>query len=93
MITNILMKVGLMSMATGSALVIIVGTITAMHSEQAFAQNPTTIISEPVKVQTDLKNAQPYIPPPENYLEKERAIPQPHDYYFEIGHLKEEPRP
>jgi hypothetical protein len=39
MITNILMKVGLMSMATGAALVIIVGTITAMHSEQAFAQH------------------------------------------------------
>jgi peptidoglycan hydrolase CwlO-like protein len=63
MITNILMKIGLISMATGAALVIIVGTITAMHSEQAFAaQNTTTtIISEPVKVQTvqtDLKNVQ-----------------------------------
>jgi len=52
-------------MTTGAALVIIAGTITAMHSEQAFAQNKTsTIISEPVKVQsvrnfqTDLKNVQ-----------------------------------
>jgi len=56
------MKVGLMSMATGAALVIIVATITAMHSEEAFAQNEsTTIISEPVKVQIlqkDLKNLQ-----------------------------------
>jgi hypothetical protein len=62
MITNILMKVGLMSMATAAALVIIVGTVTAMHSEQTFAQNKTTtIISEPVKVQTvqtDFKNVQ-----------------------------------
>jgi hypothetical protein len=50
MITNILMKVGLMSMATGAALVIIVGTITAMHSEQAFAQNTGVDVDVKVKM-------------------------------------------
>ena len=44
MIKNFLMKVKLMAMTTGAALVLIVGAITTMYSQQAFAQaNPTSL--------------------------------------------------
>jgi Carboxypeptidase regulatory-like domain len=44
MIKNFLMKVKLMAMTTGATLVLIVGAITTMYSQQAFAQaNPTSL--------------------------------------------------
>jgi hypothetical protein len=37
------MKVKLMDMTTGVALFLIVGAITAIYSQQAFAMNPTSL--------------------------------------------------
>ena len=37
------MKVKLMAMTTGAALVLIVGAITVIYSQQAFAMNPTSL--------------------------------------------------
>jgi hypothetical protein len=43
MTENLLVKVELMAMTTGVALVLIVGSITAIYSQQAFAMNPTSL--------------------------------------------------
>jgi hypothetical protein len=51
-----------MSMATGSALVIIVGTITAMHSEQAFAQHGVD-----VDIGVKMPRAHAHTPVPEEH--------------------------
>jgi hypothetical protein len=75
MITNILMKVGLMSMATGAALVIIVGTITAMHSEQAFAEH-TGDFGIDVDIDVKMPRAHAHTPVPEEHHDDE--FPPPH---------------
>jgi hypothetical protein len=76
MIINILMKVGLMSMATGSALVIIVGTITAMHSEQAFAQNTDETLHIYVVDHVKVKD-KPLKEPPEQHTLKDESLAHP----------------
>jgi hypothetical protein len=70
---RLFLPAGLMSMATGAALVIIVGTITAMHSEQAFAQHgvDVDVRAEPqvtnhkLEHRPDLKDETLAHPPPE----------------------------